>query len=272
MKGIKKICCWGLILACSSLAQVQPVSGKGSVDWTARTITAVGIGAPNPNMPEVTARPMAIRAARDVALRNALEIINGIQMNSSTTVENFMVKNDVIRSSVQGYIRQFEVGEPRYMSDKTIEISVTVPLDQKLAETLLPQTIQTTPAAVPGPVAIHSVPTNYTGLIIDARGYQVKPALVPKILDEDGREIYGSAYVSRTWAVKWGMAGYAKTPEQAIALVDRIGANPGMVKALKATGANRCDLVISNKDAMDIRAIAKSSKFLSDCRVIILVD
>jgi hypothetical protein len=254
-----------------TMAQIQPVAGKGSIDWGNRTVTAVGIGAPNPAMPEVTARPMAIRAARDVALRNALELIKGIQMNSSTTVENFMVQSDQIRTSVEGYIRKFEASEPRYMSDKTIEITVTIPMDAALAEAVLPSSIQAQPLASVPAVQVAKA-QNFSGLIIDARGMGAIPALVPKILDEDGKEVYGSAYVSREWAVKWGMAGYAKTPQQAAGLRDRIGTTPGMIKAVKATGASRCDLVISNRDALEVRAAAKSMKFLSDCRVIIIVD
>lgn len=257
-------------VASLSVAQIQSVSGKGAIDWGSRTITAVGIGAPNPSMPEVTARPMAIRAARDVALRNALELIKGMQMNSSTTVENFMVQSDVIRTSVDGYIRKFEASEPRYMSDKTIEITVTIPMDAGLAEAILPPSIMAAPTAIIPPVTGRSA--NFTGLIIDARGTGAIPALVPKVIDEDGKEVYGSAYVSREWAVKWGMAGYAKTPDQATNFKDRIGSTPGMIKALKATGPSRCDLVIANKDALDVRAAAKSMKFLADSRVIIVVD
>lgn len=259
------------ILATASVAQIQPVAGKGSIDWGNRTVTAVGIGAPNPNMPEVTARPMAIRAARQVALRNALELVKGIQMTSTTTVENFMITSDVIRTSVEGYINAFKESEPRYLSDKTIEITVTIPLDNQLAQTLLPPTVGASPSAVIQ-VPANAPKANFTGLIIDARGLGAVPALVPKIFNEDGKEIYGSAYVSREFAVKWGMAGYAKTVEQAASFTDRVGNQPGVIKAIRATGASRADLVISNQDALSVQAAAKSMKFLADCRVIIVVD
>lgn len=263
------------LAALSATAQIQNIAGKGSIDWGQRSVTAVGIGAPNPSMPEVTARPMAIRAARDVALRNALELIKGVQLSSATTVANFMVENDQIRTQVDGFIRRFEASEPRYMSDKTIEITVTIPLDQELAQSLLPREITAAPVSLPPPPASYKAQSRvygFTGLVVDARGTGVVPALVPKILDEEGKEVYGSAYVSREWAVKWGMAGYAKTPEQALVFVDRIGSQPGMIKAMKATGASRTDLIISQADANDVRAASKSQKFLADCRVIILVD
>lgn len=272
MNHAKKIISILAIVAGTSLAQVQNISGVGSVDWGTRTVTAVGIGAPNPNMPEATYRPMAIQAARNVALRNALELIKGLQMTSTTTVENFMVSSDVIRTQIDGYIRKFTTSEPRFMSDKTIEITVTIPFDNDLGNTLLPATVVSNPVVqIQAPATPVAAP-GYTGLIIDARGTGAIPALMPKIVDEDGREVYGSANISREWAVKWGMAGYSRSPEQAQVFKDRLGTQPGMIKAMRATGNSRCDLVISNKDANSIRAAAKTSKILSDCRVIILVD
>ncbi len=259
------------VVSTLAMAQIQTVDGVGSVDWGKKVVIAKGIGVPNPSAPQVAARPMAIRAARTVALRNALELIKGIQVSSETTIENFMVQSDVVTSNVQGYIKSFKMGEPKYMSDKSIEITVEVPIGSVLMESVMPAAIK----EVPGPVETTAVPEkgqNFTGLIIDARGLGVIPSLGPKIFDDTGKEIYGSAYVSRKFAVKWGMAGYAKTPEQAAKQVDRVGENPGIIKAIKGKGASKCDLVLGLKDAESVLAAAKSMKFLADCRVIIIVD
>ncbi|MGL1935819.1 MAG: hypothetical protein OCD01_12395 [Fibrobacterales bacterium] len=269
-----------LVMVVAASAQIQSVDGVGTVDWNKRVVTAIGIGVPNPSAPAVAARPMAIRAARQVALRNALELIKGIHINAETTVENFMVKSDVIQSQVEGYIRSFNMGDPKYMSDKSIEVTVEVPLSAELLKKVLPQTVAqptaTVPVAEPTEIVASDVKPlpneQFTGLIIDARGLGVIPSLGPKLFDESGTEIYGSAHVSRAFAVKWGMAGYAKTPEQAKEMVDRLGKNPGIIKAKKGTGASRCDLVLKNKDAESIVAAAESMKFLADCRVVILVD
>lgn len=251
-------------------AQIQKVAGKGHIDWGAKTITATGIGAPNPNMPAVTARPMAIRAARTVALRNALEVVKGIQLNSTTTVENFMITSDVVKTQVSGFIQTFEESDPKYMSDKTIEITVTIPFSEGFNETLMPKEVRS--KAKVHKSSKKSSGTAFSGLIIDARGLKVLPAIAPKIVDEEGKEIYGSAYVSRDFAKKWGMTGYAKSPEQATKMKDRIGKNPGIIKATRVTGAAKTDLVLSKADADDVRAAASTQKFLSDCRVIIVVD
>ena len=57
--------------------------------------------------------------------------------------------------------------------------------------------------------------TVYTGLIFDAGNSSFTPSASPKILDEDGREVYGSAYVDKGWVEKQGIVGYAKSLEEA---------------------------------------------------------
>ena len=82
--------------------------------------------------------------------------------------------------------------------------------------------------------------------------------------------MYGSAYVSREWAIKYGIVGYSKDVKAA-AKLDRVGKTPGQIKALKALGDNATDIVISDADAADVRSAAQNLKFLSECRVVFLV-
>ena len=122
-----------LCTSSSVRAQIQPVvkdnQGEGNVNWEERFIVATGIGAPNPDLPESAQRPAAIRAAQTVALRNAIETVKGIFINSSTTIRNFMVENDEITSSVSGYVKGFEQdGRIRYMNDGSVEVTMKVRL------------------------------------------------------------------------------------------------------------------------------------------------
>src|SRR5512136_3117248 len=94
--------------------------------------------------------------------------------------------------------------------------------------------------------------TVYTGLIFDAQTLTFTPSASVKILDEDGREVYGSAYVSKDWAEKHGIVSYVKDLAQAKAN-QRVAGNPLVIKAIKVTGPNNKDLVISNDDARRIR-------------------
>jgi hypothetical protein len=272
---------WALSICSVSLcfAQIQPVvtgdQGSGNVDWSARFITATGIGAPNPDMPEAAARPAAIRAAQQLALRNALETIKGVNLNSTTTVSNFMVQNDVVTTNVSGFLKGFEQqGQPKYMSDGSVEVTMKIPLDGigGLGEMLIGNSLTEQPAISKFEGTKAPKEIIFTGLIIDCKGLSIKPALSPRVLDESGREVYGSAYVSREWAIKYGIVGYAKEETMAVKLVDRIGKNPGKIKAQKAHGENSTDIVISAADAADVRSASANLKFLSECRVILIID
>jgi hypothetical protein len=111
----------------------------------------------------------------------------------------------------------------------------------------------------------------YTGLVIDARGIGARPAMSPRIYDEDGKEIYGSANVDREYAVQQGMSGYARDLTSAQSN-QRVTANPVTVKALRTGGAGKSDLVVANADAAQIRASAENASFMKKCRVMIVLD
>ena len=112
--------------------------------------------------------------------------------------------------------------------------------------------------------------TVYTGLIFDAQNLTFTPSGSVKILDEDGREVYGSAYVSKDWADKHGIVSYAKSLDQAKAN-QRVAGNPLVIKAVRVTGPNNKDLVISNDDARRVRDLAKHLNFLDAAKVVIIV-
>jgi hypothetical protein len=51
----------------------------------------------------------------------------------------------------------------------------------------------------------------------------------------------------------------------------RVAGNPLVIKAIKVTGPNNKDLVISNDDARRIRDLAKHLNFLDAAKVVIIV-
>ncbi len=250
----------------------QPVGSSGKVDWTTGVITAVGIGAP-PAQPAnaAQARAMAERAAQVVAYRNLLEAIKGVRLDSTTTVENFMVTSDVIKTEVSGIIQGAMVMDKKYMSDGSVEVTVGMKLTGALADALLPKGPLTPPTPLTGTPTPGTQGQLYTGLIVDARGLGARPAMAPKIMNEEGKEVYGSAWISRDFAVREGMVGYLKDPAQA-QTNPRVTDKPLTVKALKVSGDARVDLVISNSDAVSLHSASQNLSMLEKCRVIILVD
>lgn len=246
----------------------QNLGTSGVADWSRGSIRAWGIAGVNPNDPPGAARANAITAARTIAMRNLLESVQGVALTSETTVKNAMVDNDVITTRVQGFVKGCRmVGEPKYMSDTSIEVEVEVPMSG-LAEIFLPKGPESdSPAAT----AATPAPGTYTGLIIDAKGLGVMPAMAPKVLDENGNEVYGSKLVSREWAVRQGMVGYEKDLEAARGN-QRVTNNPLVIKGLKAAGANKSDVTISNADAQRLQQATQYQNFLENCRVMFLLD
>jgi hypothetical protein len=108
-----------------------------------------------------------------------------------------------------------------------------------------------------------------TGVVIDGRGLGLKPALLPKIIDPQGQEIYVGQVVARTNAVEQGVAGYAKDVNAA-ANNFRVTDNPAVIKGVRASGAARTDIVLSQADSQILRDLGKKGDFLQYCRVIIV--
>jgi hypothetical protein len=254
-------------------AQVmQQVGTSGAINWQDQIIRATGIGAPNPNVPLAAQRAGALEAAKRVALRNILEVVKGMAINSETTVENAMVTSDVINTKVQGVVRDFKVVDQRYMSDGSVEVDVEIPLSGILSDVLLPS--QEGIPMAPGqayPLGISVQSGVFTGLIIDATGVELRPAMAPKILDEQGNEVYGTGYVSRDYAVQIGVVGYEKDMNRA-RQNERVTDNPLVVRAIKTSGTNNCDVIVSSNDAQRILAAAKNLNFMEQCKVMFILQ
>jgi len=245
---------------------------NGKIDWTTGVASAIGIGAP-PKKPinMAQARAMAKRAAVIVARRNLLEIIKGVRIDSTTLIKDFVVQSDIIRNQVDGYLERSQVVDIAYMSDGSVEATVAMNLRGGFANLMLPKSIKSIP-----PIRQAQAPTGkqgeaYTGLVVDSRGFQVKPAMSLKIVDEDGNEVYGSSYVSRDYAINQGMAGYAKDITAA-QTNDRVTNNPLTVKGVRTADTGDSDIIISNADAARIKGAAENLEFLQKCRVMVVLD
>lgn len=266
---------------------VEAVGQNGTVDWTTGVITAVGQGAPPPNAQNsAQARAMAERAATVVAYRNLLEVVNGVRVDSATLVENMVLSSDVIKSQVSGMVKGAQIVRKDTAPDGLVEVTIAMKLTGDFSNLLLPKVARLAPPIQagggraftaqprsPSPVAPTTPPTGavYTGLIVDARGVGVRPAMAPKIRNEEGREVYGSAYVGREYAVEQGMMGYIKDLPAAQGN-SRVTDRPFLVKAVKADGPNKTDLVISNGDAQTLHGMKENLNFLEKARVMVVLD
>ncbi|MBA4397283.1 MAG: hypothetical protein C0394_07870 [Syntrophus sp. (in: bacteria)] len=263
----------------------EQAGDRAIINYEDGYVEAVGIGAVDTAKVKGTnARPMCLRAATVDGYRNLLEATKGIQVDSQTTIRDFVTESDVINTAVSGLVKGAKVISKDYLSDGTCEVTIRMSLSGKFAQTIIPKAIQEEqkretppPAPVkpePPPVTPAPAPAAapvYTGMVVDARGLGARPAMSPKILDEAGAEVYGSLIVDKTYAVSQGISGYARDLTAAQGN-QRVTNNPLTVKGVSAEGAGKADIKISNDDARQLRSAAENLSFMKQCRVMIVLD
>jgi hypothetical protein len=256
------LCAW----AFAALAQGDSVSqtvGHGQIDWSKKTITATGSGAPNLKAPNVAvARLGAERAAKMDALRNIIEAVKGVRVSGGESAGDMMNTAPEIKAQVEGIVRKFKVLDTKYYSDGGVDVVVQVPLDGVLTEALVKN------AGGKAAKATAKDASGTTGVIINAKGLSVTPALAPRIVDDKGKEIYGAKVVSADAVQKHGVAGYAGTLDLAMKDV-RVADKPLVIRAQKLTEAGGSDLVVSADDGAKI---SKLAGLLASGKVIIVTD
>ena len=267
---------------------IGDVFDNGSVNYGDRTIQAIGIGFIPENVINAgQARRAAMRIAKQDALRQLIEIVNGVNVTSETTVSGAMF-DDVIKTQVQGAIRGARrVGDPKYLSDTSVEVTyevkmadisrVLLPMADK-APTLTFEDVSVGGAATPGVSSdqgsnANSGPTSggVTGIIIDGKGLGLRPAMSPRIMNQSGSVVYGPGQYSRDYAASNGVVGYAKSLEQAKA-DPRVQGNPLVIRGSSVSGSSAADMVVSNVDAGKIARADGSAGLLGNCRVMFVLD
>ncbi len=119
---------------CAALSVVPRLAlagpGKGELDWSRRVLVGHGQGAPDLNAASIAvARLGAERAAKLDAFRNALETLQGAELESGGSVGTLLQNDTTLRSRVEGKLKGVQAIKTHYFSDGAVSLDIEVPLD-----------------------------------------------------------------------------------------------------------------------------------------------
>ncbi len=231
---------------------------KGLLDWTANYIEATGMAVAPTGSQGAQAKALARRGAIVDLQRNLLEFLVGVQVDSRTTMNDFMA-DDRVRSEVHGTIKNVELLEGKWDNESyTIEGRIKLPQ----LRVIIAPSLEVRPVSEAAPKG----GAKYTGLIIDARHLSLVPAMTFNVFDGNGKAVYGVDFVDQGHFLQSGLCAYYNNINYAKGEV-HVAGNPIVARATGLSTGN-VDIVISNSDASKVRG--SSYNFRKECKVIVV--
>lgn len=296
---------WVLLLMTSlTTAQAQAAGllqqlDSGRVNWTENWIEASGTGlAPADKQGTPQGKLLAQRAAEADAYRRLAETVNGVRVDAETTVRDFVVESDIIRTRVQGVIQGARPTGPHQLNpDGTTSVSLRMPLygAQQLSGAIQLQNhvrqrvSRSQPSAISLAALLHKQPEPpffprqvassqagfvqlaqaqaFTGLVLDMCSAPLQPAMSPAVFGGQQQVYIGQFPIDPDQVVAEGVLQYFDDYGAALTSA-RVGSRPLIVEAL-GSNASQTDILVSPEDAARIQLADKSGKFLEKLRVVV---
>ena len=264
-------------------ATVLADPANNTIDWEKGVVRATGLAAGNAKTKNKgLQRAQAKRAARMDAERNLAEAVEGVQVDSESTMKDLMLESDIVRTRVSATIKGMsEVGNPKYFEDGTCEITLEMPIfgakNSVAKATFAPyENEPKVPFPQPTNTSIKidvntsvggAVGGKYTGLVVDCSGMGLESVMSPVIKNDNNQPIYGYKNLDIDKVIEYGMASYAESANDSTSRA-RAGNNPLVVKAVNVDGIIKGNPVVSVADSDKILIANQSDEFLDDCKVV----
>ena len=227
----------------------------------------------------------------DVLKERMLQTLKAASYDRDWTVGSYLSSHSLVQRRLERMNLTNERLGTKYLSDGTVSTEYEFPLTGAVLELMLPVRSvprllgrtacpccgQPWPEGKEPPAGVELVPyetgdaPEYTGILVDAKGLESRPALFPQVVTEFGDDVFSADFAKPEQVTQYGLVGYFYDRMQALT-ADRIGSNPLIVRALGVTGTNSCDLIVSQADAARIHGSKSNLGLLSRCRVGFLVD
>ena len=224
----------------------------------------------------------------DISSR-VIELIRKLNFDGDFTVGDYLSMNPRTSRRFDRIPMLARPVDTKFLSDGSVSAEYELSITGTILKTLMPKTgggIPLAPLCCPVckrpwpdnleiPEGVTLIPeeteptTSYTGIIIDAQGLKLKPALFPKILNEEGKEVYGLSFVSDNYVQESGLVSYVRNLSEAYQNT-RAGLNPLRIDVLRTNGRLNSDIIITNYDAERMHQSQRNLKLLEHCQVVVL--
>jgi hypothetical protein len=273
--------------ASGNLVQTTQTDQSASrLDWERGVLEVVAHAACDPAtaLSEADCYRRALSAARVLAYQKLAETLHGVAIDGHATLSDELLEDSHLRAATRGLVAGARVvGQGKETAgDGSLLAHVSLRLEMYPADG---DTVSVAGALLPAlragmreePPAFHSataspLPSPITGLILDARAAEARPALSPSITEEGGSLLYGRSLADSVCACATGLVSYTSSVERARRLEHRVGEAPLVVQVMRTDGPTRADLVVSSEDAARVAAADRREGFLRRCAVVVVLE
>lgn len=267
----------------STLVEVVTVVEEmiGHIDWEEGYIYAVGDGVPPTDaVSPAQARVRAKRAAIDTAYARLAEMAEAVRVDAESTTVNYISESYVVSTRVSGLIQNAEIVTLRRFEDGSYQIKMRMPINGRegIASAVLPMQMEKAiRIGIAYEISIEHISEEaepgeaYTGLIVDARGLEVQPAMYPRLITMAGEVIYDLMRANPNAVIEKGLVEYSldiEVTEHSL----RVGGNPLIVEAISVSGEYGADIVLTEEDAEKILSVNSINNFFGEVKVIVVVE
>ncbi len=209
------------------------------------------------------ARSQAYIRARERALENLAATIRKIRVDGEKTVADILGEKEEARSKLSDAIAHLVSFREKPEGFYTASCEASI----RFGDIIVALSFDFPELEFPGRDDA-KIRTDYTSLVIDARGLEIHPMLFPSVYTEHGFELYGPRFAKASRARKLGIASYCRSEDEAMAH-RKAGTRPYHVAAIRAL---RGCPVIADRDARRILSSPATKENLKNCNVIIILS
>ncbi len=262
----------------------NPLSGAGMleihrygiIDWKSGTISSKATASFETNAKGMPISPVSetesslCRArsetyirAKDLALENLAATIRKIRVDGEKTIADIIAEKEDARSKLSEAIAHLVAFREKPDGFYSAHCEAAIRFGDIISSLSFDFPEEDLPARDDAKIR-----TDYTSLIIDARGLGIRPMLLPSVYTEHGFEIYGPRFAKASRARKSGLASYCRSEDEAMSH-KKAGQRPYYIAAIRAL---RGCPVISDRDARRILGSPVTKENLKNCNVIIILS